>query len=331
MTGMTDERVRAEPLFDGDGFAVVVEAPDAGIDLAAWLSEHRAAVERLAADHPVVLLRGFAVSDEADFAAARDRLIERPAAYLYRSTPRTSVADGIMTATEYPANQEILLHCENAYQRSWPGRLVFCCLLPAETGGQTPVCDMRRVTARIGETAVDEIARRGVRYIRNYHAGFDLDWTTVFQTDDRAAVDAFCAEQGIECAWLDDGRPRTAQVCQGTATHPATGARVWFNQAHLFHPSALGAEAMEDLLDIFGEDDLPRDARYGDGEAFAPALLDAVREAFALEARQFDWRGGDVMIVDNMLAAHGRRPFTGPRRVLVSMGHPLSPSSSTAS
>ena len=32
-----------------------------------------------------------------------------------------------------------------------------------------------------------------------------------------------------------------------------------------------------------------------------------------------DWRAGDLMVIDNMLLAHGRRPFTGPRRVLVAM------------
>lgn len=77
---------------------------------------------------------------------------------------------------------------------------------------------------------------------------------------------------------------------------------------------------MEDMLDIFGADGLPRDARLGDGTAISPILLDNVRAAFAMETRDFDWRTGDVMIVDNMRAAHGRRPFTGSRRVLVSMG-----------
>lgn len=313
-----------EPFADAP-FAVAVEAPAPGIALADWLADHAEAVEALAARHPVVLLRGFAVANEADFARARDALMPEPAAYLYRSTPRTSVGDGIMTATEYPASEEILLHCENAYQRSWPGRLVFCCLVPARTGGQTPVCDMRRVTARIGQDALDEIAGRGVRYVRNYHPGFDLDWQTVFQTRDPAAVEAFCAENGIACEWRSDGRLRTAQVCQGAAIHPATGDRIWFNQAHLFHPSALGAEVMADMIDIFGADDLPRDARFGDGAPIAPSLLDAVRAAFAAEARQFDWRAGDVMVVDNMLAAHGRRPFTGQRRVLVSMGRVVNP------
>ncbi|MGE1070901.1 TauD/TfdA family dioxygenase [Pantoea agglomerans] len=32
---------------------------------------------------------------------------------------------------------------------------------------------------------------------------------------------------------------------------------------------------------------------------------------------QFDWRAGDVMLVENRITAHGRRPFNGPRDVQV--------------
>ena len=32
-----------------------------------------------------------------------------------------------------------------------------------------------------------------------------------------------------------------------------------------------------------------------------------------------DWNVGDLLLVDNVLVGHGRRPFTGQRRVLVAM------------
>ncbi|MFJ8027014.1 hypothetical protein [Streptomyces sp. NPDC096311] len=32
--------------------------------------------------------------------------------------------------------------------------------------------------------------------------------------------------------------------------------------------------------------------------------------------------GDDVLVVDNMLAAHGREPFTGPRKIAVAMAEP---------
>ena len=36
----------------------------------------------------------------------------------------------------------------------------------------------------------------------------------------------------------------------------------------------------------------------------------------------FPWRDGDVLMLDNLLCAHGREPYAGKRRVLVSMAKP---------
>jgi hypothetical protein len=38
-----------------------------------------------------------------------------------------------------------------------------------------------------------------------------------------------------------------------------------------------------------------------------------------LAAQTVAWRAGDVLILDNLLAAHGRMPFTGKRKVLLAM------------
>ncbi|MBT7758665.1 MAG: TauD/TfdA family dioxygenase [Rhodospirillaceae bacterium] len=309
---------------DGEDFAVTVEPGEMVDDPVAWCISNQSEIEELADTYPAILLRGLGVRDEVIFQRIRDVVVGEPSAYVYRSTPRTELGDGVMTATEYPASEHILLHCENAYQRDWPLRLAFCCLNPPTTGGQTPIADVRAVTRAIGEDTLDLFERRGVRYVRNYHEGFDLDWRVVFQTEDPAAVAAYCTEHDIEFTWLPDGRLRTSQICQAVARHPGTGERVWFNQAHLFHPSALGPDVQQDLLDIFGEEELPRNACFGDGAAIDAALLESVRQAFADAAHVFDWQAGDVMILDNMLAAHGRRPFTGPRQVLVSMGRMMS-------
>lgn len=308
------------PVFSDRDFAALVEAENPEIDLAVWVDENREALERLTTEYPVLLLRGFKVANDFDFVRVRQSLIPTPAEYLYRSTPRSHVDDGVMTATEYPENQEILQHCENAYQRDWPMRLLFCCLVAAQSGGQTSVSDVSRVTQRLDPEIVDEFGKRGICYIRNYHDGFDLDWRVVFQTQSRDAVETFCKANDITTEWIDDNSLRTRQVCQGVANHPVTGELLWFNQAHLFHPSALGNEVMQDMMDIFGTDGLPRYAQFGDDTTIPPDMLSHVRAAFAAETRSFDWQAGDVMIVDNMRAAHGRQPYSGDRRVLVSMG-----------
>lgn len=48
--------------------------------------------------------------------------------------------------------------------------------------------------------------------------------------------------------------------------------------------------------------------------------LQAVRQAYHARELLFQWRRNDVLLLDNILAAHGRKPFTGERRILVAMG-----------
>jgi alpha-ketoglutarate-dependent taurine dioxygenase len=43
----------------------------------------------------------------------------------------------------------------------------------------------------------------------------------------------------------------------------------------------------------------------------------------------FAWQKGDLLMVDNMLVAHGRAPFTGPRRILVAMAEKIEAGSLT--
>ncbi len=73
------------------------------------------------------------------------------------------------------------------------------------------------------------------------------------------------------------------------------------------------------LLAAVGEENLPRNAYFGDGSPIPDADLDAVRAAYAAETIAFPWQAGDILVLDNVLAAHGRRPFQGTRKIVVGM------------
>jgi alpha-ketoglutarate-dependent taurine dioxygenase len=301
----------------------LVVRPRQAAKLLDFAGEHVQAVEAALAEHGAVLFRGFSVSGESTLATLFERLWAAPLAYVYRSTPRTDVGKGVYTATEYPASQEIPMHNENAYQRDWPMRLGFHCVLPAASGGQTPLADVARVTERIGVDLVSEFRGRRVSYVRNYSDLIDLPWWTVFQTKSREEVEAYCRDHDIAFEWTGGGL-RTQQICQGTAVHPATGGELWFNQAQLFHVSSLGPERAASMTDVFGLDGLPRHAFFGDGQQIPDSAIAHVNAAFAREKILFEWQKDDILVLDNMRIAHGREPFTGSRRVLVSMGLPHS-------
>jgi alpha-ketoglutarate-dependent taurine dioxygenase len=306
-------------MFPEHPILLLAPAPPTDRDIASFVQAHGPAIQSALLEHGGVLFRGFDVRSVEDFARFIDATGLERIEYLYRSTPRTAVADKIFTATEYPPQQEILLHNENAYQRDWPMKVAFCCLITAASGGATPLGDMRQITAAIGPRLLERFAERGVRYVRHYRRHVDLPWQVVFQSEEPGLVAEFCRAAEIEHEWLDAETLRTSQVAHGAAVHPLTGEQVYFNQAHLFHVSSLGPAGAQSLIKLFGADRLPRHASYGDGEEIAPEDLEHVRTSFRRHEISFAWQPGDVLLLDNMQVAHGRRPFRGQRKVIASL------------
>ncbi len=287
------------------------------------LAEYRDAVEQMVSAHLStvggLLFRGFPIESVADFEAFVRMISPELASYEFGSTPRSQVHNQIYTSTEYPPHQHIPLHNEQAYTTEWPMKIWFYCAQSSPEGGYTPIADSREVYRNIPLRIRERFVEKGVMYVRNYGNGLDVPWTKVFNTTDRAAVERFCRMAGITYEWKPDGELRTRQVCQAVAVHPRTGESVWFNQAHLFHVSNLEPAVREALLAVVSEADLPRQACYGDGSPIETAVLDEIRDVYQCHAVQFPWQNGDVLMLDNMLAAHGRTPFKGTRKILVAM------------
>src|SRR5215510_5554268 len=94
---------------------------------------------------------------------------------------------------------------------------------------------------------------------------------------------------------------------------------VWFNHATFFHISTLESSTREVLLGGLEEEDLPANTYYGDGSPIEHSVLKEIREAYRREMVSFAWQEGDILMLDNMLVAHGRNPYVGRRRILVAM------------
>ncbi|WP_349617071.1 TauD/TfdA family dioxygenase [Azotobacter salinestris] len=305
---------------EGSELPVLITPAEAGEPLLDAFPRLRAQIESHLATVGGVLLRGFGVpSLEAfrEFAAAFGHPL---LSYEFGSTPRTAVGGGVYTSTEYPAHQPIPLHNEQAYTREWPMKLWLHCVTAASEGGETPIADSRAVYRRM-PAAIRERFAPGVLYVRNY-GDFDVPWQKVFNTESRAEVEAFCRRAGIRWEWKPDGELRTTQLCQAIEVHPRTGETVWFNQAHLFHVSNLQPEVRESLEELLGIENVPRNTYFADGSPIPDAIFDEVRAVLDAETVSFRWQEGDVLMLDNMLAAHARAPFKGARKVVVAMSEP---------
>jgi alpha-ketoglutarate-dependent taurine dioxygenase len=161
-------------------------------------------------------------------------------------------------------------------------------------------------------------------YVRNFGEGFGISWQTAFQTAERGAMEDFCRANRVAVEWKDDGRLRTRSVRPVAVRHPRTGEEVWFNAAISSHISTVEPATRAALLAEYSEEDLPKNSLYGDGAPIEPEVLAEVRRAQRQETVAFPWQKGDILLLDNMLVAHGRAPYSGPRRVVVAMAEPVS-------
>ena len=304
---------------------LVMQPVRSDIDPVTWAKSNLAEIEADLVKHGAILFRDFPLRSSADFETFVRAISPQLMDYTERSTPRSEVAAGIYTSTEYPEDQHIPLHNENSYSHTWPRKIYFFCAEPAPVGGATPLADSRKVYEAIDKRVRDRFIEKGVMYVRNYREDLDLPWPTVFQTSDRGKVERYCAKVGMRCEWRDRDSLRTTQVRQVIVIHPVTKERVWFNQAHLFHVSSLERKLGESMQALYANDELPRNSYYGDGTPIEMSALDEIRRAYSENAVTNSWQEGDLVLLDNMLTAHGRTPYKGTRKILVAMADPFSP------
>jgi alpha-ketoglutarate-dependent taurine dioxygenase len=304
---------------------LVIEPRLEDLDLSDWLRNNRDLIERKLLEHGAVLFRGFGLSDVSQFEEFAKVAAPPLVNYVEGSSPRIMLGEKVYTSTEYPPEYFVSLHNELSYAHRWPSKLLFFCAISPREGGETPLADSRKVFQRLSPELRERFVRKGVKYVRNLHGdrGAGLSWQTVFETTDRTRVEEYCREGGIEFSWQEDGGLRTSQIRAAVATHPRTGEQVWFNQVDQWHPSNLGEADARALTATLREEDLPINAYHGDGSPLSVEDLEEVRKAVRDVMVTFPWQAGDVLIVDNMLVAHGRMPFAGPRRVMVAMGDTL--------
>jgi alpha-ketoglutarate-dependent taurine dioxygenase len=295
-------------------------------DLLALVRRERDGVRRAMRDHGALLFRGFDVETSTRFGEICGALSDEMLDYTERSTPRNQVEGKVYTSTEYPPSATIPLHCEMSYTTTWPRILWMYSNVVAEVGGETPLCDARKVYNLISPATRERfLAKKGIMYVRNFRKGFDLPWQEVYGVSTEAELESYCNAHGISFEWRADGVLRTRAVAQAVNRHPETGDMAWFNQAHLFHVSNQDPMIRKMLLAKFKEEGLPRNAYFGDGSPIEDAVFEEIRKAYADAEVEFPWQRCDVTMIDNMLVSHGRRPFKGTRKTLVAMAEAYTP------
>jgi alpha-ketoglutarate-dependent taurine dioxygenase len=288
-----------------------------------YIESNRSAIENMIQKDGAILFRGFDINEKEEFLKVKDLFASGSGFnYVDGNSPRTKLSADVYTSTEYPKEFGISLHSELSYSSKWPGLIFFFCKTPAEEGGETPIADCRHILKELNQELVDSFEKYGVKYTR-YLAGtkgVGKTWMDTFETTEKPVVEKYFKENNIEFFWEGESL-YLSQLGPGVTKHPVTQERVWFNQANQFHPSGLPDDICRMLKMMYSKKihKYPQYALYGNGEEIPEAYLKEITDVHFEYAIKFKWQKGDILMLDNMLMAHGRMPFKGERKIYVSM------------
>ncbi|RBL91044.1 TauD/TfdA family dioxygenase [Chitinophaga flava] len=309
----------------GSTLPLVVKPRLKGVDLSNWILQHEAAFNADLYRYGGVLFRGFDTTTVEAFGKFVNAFGSEPLAYMFRSSPRHELDQGVRNvynSTVYPKAERINLHNESSYSRTWGMRIIFCCLQPAEAGGETPIADSRKVLSAIPAPLVQQFREKGVLYRRRLIRDIGMSWQEVFQTTDRKEVEAICQRNKIQYDFISEDHLEIAWRKQAVYQHPVSGEETWFNHVFFFNKYARYEELGLSLEETAPEDLIHTDTLFGDGTPISIADYQSIREAYARHTVSFPYEKGDILFLDNMLAAHGRNAYEGNRLIATAIINP---------
>ncbi|MDJ0841253.1 MAG: TauD/TfdA family dioxygenase [Acidobacteriota bacterium] len=308
-----------ESFIDPHRLPLVLTPNSPDVDLAEWAGVNRDRLERLLLTHGAILLRGFGITSIVQFervcALACGELFGK-----YGDLPPEEQGEKIYKSTPYPEDKPILFHNESCHMARWPSRQFFYCVKASKEGGETPLVDCRQLYRALPEALARDFSTKGLLYVRNFKEGLDVSWRDFFKTEDRDRVEKLCRRDGIQFQWLPGDGLRIRQYGPGVITHPKTGEKSFFNQIQLHHIGYLDEEMRELMPKLYAEEEYPRHVYFGDGSPIPDDAIEIVNQLYWDHAVALPWQEGDIIMLDNMLVAHARKPYVGPRKICVAMG-----------
>ena len=313
--------VEGQQHHDGKPFplALACQAPATPDAAAVWVADNRRQLSQAAALHGAVLFRGFPLTTAEDF----DRFVASfdlpnfPYEDSLSNAVRVVKTPRVFTANEAPPTVTIFLHHEMAQTPIYPSKLFFFCEQPAESGGATPLCRSDVLWERLRRQRpafARDCESKGLKYSNvmpsqnDPSSGMGRSWQSTLRASTREQAQARLQSLGYSWTWLDDGCLRATTPVLPAVRRLPDGRTSFFNQL---------IAAFQGWKDE--RNDPAKAITFGDG---TPLDRDAVDLATRLgEELSFNvpWQRGDVALVDNYVTMHGRRAFTGTRKVLASL------------
>lgn len=330
---------------------IITPDQDASLaNLRAWIGANQTQLHNLMQEHGAVLFRGFDIQNEPNFEQIAKSIDAELKNDYMGTSPRDIQAgtDYVFSASELPPYYPIPQHCEMTFIKQPPRRIFFSCMVqPQAGGGETPLVDCRAVYQALDADVRARFDKGGIKIIRNYSGPkhnqrfnlFELKpWTAMFGFDKKKAQ-ARAEQEDFQVTWTDNDGMRLTSYQPAMRRHPASNEPVWYSHLQVFHISTASGEferiyrkrpslknfalwrASQVLVAaqkrLNKPDEHAMHCTYADGSEIPQADIDHLRDVIWDHMQLTPWQKGDVVAIDNYSIAHGRLPYTGPRKVVV--------------
>ncbi len=306
----------------GEAFPNCLECPEKDVTLdevCGWFAQSRIELQSALDKHGAILFRGFPVKTDLDF----DLLIQSLDVPNFRykdslsNAVRVNRTDRVFTANEAPPDVTIYMHHEMAQTPVFPSSLFFFCEKAAEKGGATPLCRSDILLEHLERQFpkfVDDCRSKGLRYTNvmppsdDASSGMGRSWRSTLNSETKGEAESKLQKLRYEWEWIEGECLRVTTPVLPAVRQLSSGRSAFFNQL---------IAAFKGWKD--SRNDPTKAIRFGDGSPLDREAVLASADIADELAFDVPWQNGDVAWVDNFSTMHGRRAFSGTRKVLASL------------
>ena len=276
-------------------------------------------IEELTLSHGAVLLRGLPLTTPDDFDSAIQRFYWENFTYedSLSNAVRVVHSPRVFSANEAPPETTIFLHHEMAQTPLFPSKLFFFCQKAANKGGSTPICRSDHLWELIQEELPAfsvNCRERGLKYTNVMPAEEDLKsgmgrtWQSTLSVDSPKEAEFRLNKLGYTWEWLNGNELKVTTPVLPAIRELSDGRYSFFNQL---------IAAFKGWKDA--RNDPSKSITFGDGSIINPYDISKISDLADAITFDLQWEDGDLAIIDNFLCMHGRRSYTGTRKVLASL------------
>lgn len=317
---MNNISISGQHLYKEQPFPLVISGPKAPlIDCCNWAKDLTDKLSSAAFNHGAVIIKGLPIKTPENF----DTIIR---AFDYPNFPysesmsnayRINFTDRVFSANEAPSNITIFLHHEMAQTPNPPSKLFFYCQIAPNKGGSTPICRSDILWNRLCEQEpelADECLKKGLKYSNvmpsevDELSGMGRSWQSTLSSSTRDEAEAKLNKLGYSWEWHSNGDLKATTPTLAAVHNLGDGRFSFFNQL---------IAAFKGWKDA--RNDPSKSVTFGDGTPLDSIQVESASNIANELTFDINWEPGDIALIDNYVAMHGRRSFQGDRKVLASL------------